>query len=417
MSQPRGIVIVGGGLAGARAAQTLREEGYEDRIVIVGEESERPYERPPLSKEYLAGTAEREAGFVHPEGWYSEHDVELILGRRVTELDLPAHEVALATGDRLAFDTVLLATGASSRRLRGPGSGEGLAGVHYLRTRAESDALRTALADGGRRVVIVGAGWIGLEIAAAARTYGNDVTVLGRETVPLSLALGDELGEHFGALHRAHGVDLRMSTSVAEIRGTEGAVTGVVLEDGETVPADVVVVGIGAVPNDELARAAGLDVDGGVIVDEHLRSSHPDVYAVGDVAKAFHPVLGRHLRVEHWANALNAAPIAARAMLGQDVVDDLVPYFYTDQYDLGMEYSGYFDLARDAEVVYRGDPAGGEFIAFWVAEEKVVAGMNVNVWDVSPAIEKLVRTARPVDRARLRDLAVPLEQLTAQPAT
>ncbi|MCK6211550.1 FAD-dependent oxidoreductase [Georgenia sp. EYE_87] len=412
----RAIVIVGAGLAGARAAQTLREEGYDGPVHLVGEEPERPYERPPLSKEYLGGTAEREAGFVHPEGWYAEHDVELHLARRATALDLAGRAVALDGGSRLPFDRVLLATGARSRRLSGPGSGEGLAGVHYLRTRAESDALRADLADGGRRVVVVGAGWIGLEVAAAARTYGNDVTVLGRETVPLNVALGDELGAVFGHLHRRHGVDLRMRTAVGGIAGESGRVTGVELEGGEIVPADVVVVGIGAVPNDELATEAGLQVDGGVVVDEHLRSSHPDVYAVGDVARAFHPALGRHLRVEHWANALNAAPIAARAMLGQDVVDDLVPYFYTDQFDLSMEYSGYFDLARHAEVVYRGDPGGGEFVAFWLVGETVVAGMNVNVWDVSPAVERLVRSGAPVDRRMLADAAVPLDELAPQPA-
>jgi len=412
MSQA-GIVIVGAGLAGARAAETLREEGYDGPVRLVGEEPERPYERPPLSKEYLAGTAEREAGYVHPEGWYAEHDVDLVLGRRATRLDLAGRTVDLDDGTRLPFRKVLLATGARSRRLTGPGSGEGLQGVHYLRTRAESDALRAEIADGGRRVVIVGAGWIGLEVAAAARTYGNDVTVLGQEAVPLSRALGDQLGAHFGEVHRRHGVNLRMRSAVAEITGTAGRVTSVRLDGGERVPADVVVVGIGAVPNDELALDAGLQVDGGVVVDERLRTSHPDVHAVGDIAKAFHPVLGRHLRVEHWANALNAAPIAARSMLGQHVVDDLVPYFYTDQFDLGMEYSGYFDLAHDAEVVYRGDPAGREFIAFWVLRGRVVAGMNVNVWDVSPTIEALVRSQTPVDLRALEG-SVPLDQVASQ---
>ncbi|WP_418608040.1 NAD(P)/FAD-dependent oxidoreductase [Georgenia sp. SUBG003] len=274
--------------------------------------------------------------------------------------------------------------------------------------------MRAEIADGGRRVVVVGAGWIGLEVAAAARTYGNDVTVLGQEEVPLSRALGNELGAHFADLHRGHGVDLRMQTAVAGIGGTAGRVTSVGLATGERVPADVVVVGIGAVPDDGLAREAGLQVDGGIVTDERLRTSHPDVHAVGDVARAFHPVLGRHLRVEHWANALNAAPIAARAMLGHDVVDDLVPYFYTDQYDLGMEYSGYFDLAGDAQVVYRGDPAGGQFIAFWVRQGRVVAGMNVNVWDVSPAIKSLVRSEAPVDLGALADASVPLEQVASR---
>ncbi|WP_127131461.1 NAD(P)/FAD-dependent oxidoreductase [Georgenia sp. SYP-B2076] len=411
MTEARTFLIAGAGLAGARAAETLREEGFAGKVLIAGEEAERPYIRPPLSKEYLAGTAEREAGFVHPERWYAEHDVELLLGTSVTRVDLGDHTAALTGGGRVRYDALLLATGARSRRLTGLGSGASLTGVHYLRTRQESDALRAALADGGRRVVIVGSGWIGLEVAAAARTYGNAVTVLGQETVPLSAALGDEIGGIFAALHREHGVNLRTSTSVREIRGILGAVTGVVLRDGEVVPADVVVVAIGAVPNDELACVAGLTVDNGVVVDEHLRTGHPDVYAAGDVASAFHPALGRQLRVEHWANALNTGPLAARAMLGQPVVDDLVPYFYTDQYDLGMEYTGYFSLARDARVVYRGDRDAREFIAFWVAEGRVVAGMNVNVWDVSPDIERLVRSAAPVDEARLADASIPLTEL------
>ena len=411
MTETGTYVIVGGGLAGARAAETLREEGFDGKVVIVGEEEERPYIRPPLSKEYLAGTAGREAGFVHPERWYAEHDVELLLGTRATSLDLADHAVRLTGGRRLRYRALLLATGARSRRLTGLGFGAHLAGVHYLRTRRESDELRAALADGDRRVVVVGSGWIGLEVAAAARGYGNAVTVLGRETVPLNGALGDELGGVFAALHREHGVDLRMSTNVREIRGILGSVSEVVLRDGEIIPADVVVVGVGAVPNDELACAAGLRTDNGVVVDEHLRTDHPDVYAVGDVANAFHPVLGHHLRVEHWATAQNAGPLAARSMLGGAAVDDLVPYFYTDQYDLGMEYTGYSSLARDARVVYRGDRDAREFIAFWVADGRVVAGMNVNVWDVSADIEKLVRAAAPVDVARLADESVPLPDL------
>ncbi|TRW43863.1 NAD(P)/FAD-dependent oxidoreductase [Georgenia yuyongxinii] len=412
----RHIVIVGAGLAGAKAAQTLRKEGFDGAITLVGQDPERPYIRPPLSKDYLMGKEEREAGFVHPQRWYPEHDVTLLLGRRAETLDVAARRVTLDSGEPLPYTGLLLATGSSPRRLTGSGSGEGLTGVHYLRTRADSDVLRADLADGGRRVAIVGAGWIGLEVAAAARGYGNDVTVLGREAVPLEGPLGPELGAIFAAVHREHGVDLRMSTTTGEILGHDGAVTGV-MAHGEVVPADVVVVGIGAVPNDELARAAGLTVDNGVVVDASLRASAPGVWAAGDVARAFHPRLGHHHRVEHWANALRSGPAAARSLLGQDVTFDQVPYFYTDQFDLGMEYSGFGDLTADARVVYRGDPATREFVAFWVRDSRVVAGMNVNVWDVNKPIDALIRSGAPVDEARLTDAGVPLEELAAAPAS
>lgn len=407
----RPVVIVGAGLAGAKAAQTLRKEGFDGRIVLVGDEPERPYLRPPLSKDYLLGTEPREKGFVHPATWYADHDVELLLARRATALDLAGHELTLADGERLGWSTLLLTTGAAARRLSGPGSGDGLAGVHYLRTAADAERLRDAVADGGRRVAIVGAGWIGLEVAAAARTYGNEVTVIGREQVPLDAVIGPELGRVFADVHRAHGVELLMSAPAVTIEGTAGVVREVALADGRRLPADVVVVGIGAVPNTELAAAAGLAVDNGVVVDAHLRASHPDVYAAGDVANAFHPVLGRHLRVEHWANALHGGPAAARAMLGSDAVYDDVPYFYTDQFEIGMEYSGYPSLAADATVVYRGDVDSGEFVALWVAGSRLVAGMTVNVWDTIGAVEELIRSGAPVDPVRLADPSQPLSEL------
>ncbi|WP_127131472.1 NAD(P)/FAD-dependent oxidoreductase [Georgenia sp. SYP-B2076] len=407
----RTFVIVGGGLAGARAATFLRKEGFDGRVVIVGAETDPPYIRPPLSKEYLRGAAERAEADVHPAGWYADNGVELLLGRRATGLDLAGHVVDLDDGEVLGYTKLLLATGASPRRL-GPGSGEDLGGVHYLRTAGDSEALRADLSAGGRRLVIVGSGWIGLEVAAVARGYGNEVVVLGRDPVPLRAALGAELGGVFADLHRANGVDLRGAAAVERITGA-GTAHGVVLGDGTAVGGDVVLVAIGAVPNVALAAAAGLAVDGGVVVDEHLRTAAPDVYAVGDVARFFHPALGQHIRVEHWANAQRGGPVAARSMLGQDVANDRPPYFYTDQFDLSMEYSGYPELAADAQVVYRGDREAREFIAFWVAGGRVVAGMNVNVEDVSPAIERLVRSGAPVDPARLADPAVPLEDLAA----
>ena len=411
MNREQTFVIVGAGLAGARAAETLRSEGFAGAIVLVGAEDEYPYIRPPLSKDYLAGAAERDSIYVREAGWYAEHAIDVRRGSRGSALDLRAHELTVDGGEVLRYDRLLLATGASSRRFPGPGAD--LAGVHHLRTVDDSARLREALAPGGRRVVIVGAGWIGLEVASAARHYGNDVTVLGREAITLNTVLGDEAGAVFGALHRENGVDLRMATGVRELVGGADGVTGVMLDDGAIVSADVVVVGIGAVPNVELAEGAGLAVSNGIVVDASFRSADPDVFAVGDVASVFHPVLGHHLRIEHWANAEHAGPAAGRAMLGRPVSYDEIPYFYTDQFDLGMEYSGYGDLARGAEVVFRGDRDRREFIAFWVAGGRVVAGMNVNVWDVNETVQRFIRSRVPVDPDRLADESIALEDLLA----
>ena len=405
------VLIVGGGLAGARAAEGARESGFDGRLVIVGAEDTLPYIRPPLSKEFLIGKSERGSFDVHPADWYTEQRVELLLDRRVAAIDPAAHTVDVEHGDVLHYDRLMLATGASPRRYRGKGAD--LAGVHHLRTVGDSTKLRAAIAVGGRRVAIIGAGWIGLEVASAARGYGNEVTVVGRETVPLDYAIGDTAGSIFAELHREHGVDLRMSTSVAGIVGERGRVTGVRLEGGDVVRADVVVIGIGAIPETFLAETAGLHVDNGIMTDAAFRTSVADVYAVGDVANVFHPVLGRPIRIEHWANAENAGKAAGRSIAGERVEYDEIPYFYTDQYDLGMEYSGYGVLAEGVEPLFRGDRGAREFIAFWLAEGRVVAGMNVNVWDVNETVQRLIRSRAVVDPARLVDPAVPLDELVA----
>jgi 3-phenylpropionate/trans-cinnamate dioxygenase ferredoxin reductase component len=408
------FVVVGAGLAGAKAVETLRAEGLAGPVVLVGAEPELPYERPPLSKGYLLGTADRGSAHVHDAEWYAEHDVDLRTGVRVVELDPGAHQVVLDPGGPLGYRSLLLATGSSARRLQLPGAD--LDGVRYLRTLADADRLRADLTGGGRRVVVVGGGWIGLEVTAAARHHGNAVTVLEPRPAPLHGVLGAQMGEVFGRLHRDHGVDLRTGTTVRGCTGTGGRVGSVLVSgpdggDGE-LPADLVVVGVGAVPNTGLAAAAGLPVDDGVVVDQALRSPAPDVYAAGDVAAAYHPGHRRHLRVEHWANALHGGPAAARSMLGQDVSYDRVPYFFTDQYDWGMEYSGLG--GPDDTVVCRGNPADGAFTAFWVtADGRVSAGMNVNVWDVSDAVQQLIRSGRPVPVERLTDPDVPLAELAA----
>lgn len=402
------FVIAGASLAGAKAAETLREEGFAGRVLLVGEEIERPYERPPLSKGFLLDKEPRDKAHVHEADWYDKHDVELRVGTSVASIDRDAHQVRLSTKEPVSYDKLLLATGASPRRLDVPGSK--LQGIHYLRTMADSAALKQALAPGGRRVVVAGAGWIGLEAAAAAREHGNEVTVIEPEPVPLHAAMGPELGGMFADLHREHGVVLRMDEGVAGFWGA-GQVSAVVTSGGAEVPADVVIVGIGVRPNSGLAEEAGLEVSDGILVDQSLRTSDPDIYAAGDVANAYHPLLGRRIRVEHWANALNGGPAAARAMLGRDVVYDKLPYFFSDQYDLGMEMSGVAAPGEYDEVVYRGDAAGREFIAFWLSGGRVVAGMNVNVWDVTGDVQALIRSGRPVDAARLADPGVPLADL------
>jgi len=403
------FVILGASLAGAKAAETLRGEGFAGRVVLVGEEPDRPYERPPLSKGYLLGTEERDTAFVHEPGWYGENGVELRLGTRATGIDLAAHEVELAGGERLAYHKLLLTTGSVVRRLPVPGGDSDA--VLYLRRLPDADRIRAAISPGeGRRIVVVGGGWIGLEVAAAARQYGAAVTLVEVLDLPLQRVLGDELAAVFADLHREKGVDLRLRTGVREIRAGGGPAT-VVLDDGTELPADAVVAGVGIAPATALAEAAGLAVDNGVLVDAALRTSDPDVYAAGDVANADHPLFGERIRVEHWANALNGGPAAARSMLGQHVVYDRVPYFYTDQYDLGMEYSGYAGPGRYDQIVYRGDVPAREFVSFWLRDGSVLAGMNVNVWDVTDPIQDLIRSGRKVDTDRLADPAVPLDEV------
>ncbi|MEU8916886.1 FAD-dependent oxidoreductase [Streptomyces nigrescens] len=408
MDRNTAFLIAGAGLAGAKAAETLRAEGFDGPLVLLGDEHERPYERPPLSKGYLLGTSEKEKVYVHPPRWYADHDVELRLGQAVTALDPAAHEVTLADGSRLGYAKLLLATGSTPRPLPVPGAD--LDGVHYLRRLADSDRLKEVFRSASR-VVVIGAGWIGLETTAAARTAGVEVTVLEAAALPLLGVLGPEAARIFATLHTDHGVELRCGTQVAEITGKGGAVDGVRLADGSLIGADAVIVGVGITPNSEPAAAAGLKVDNGVVVDERLCSSHPDVFAAGDVANAYHPVLGRHLRVEHWANALHQPQTAARAMLGQDVRYDRLPYFFTDQYDLGMEYTGYTGPEGYDQVVFRGDTAAREFLAFWLSGGRVLAGMNVNVWDVTEEIRALVASGQAVDPGRLADPDVPLAGL------
>jgi 3-phenylpropionate/trans-cinnamate dioxygenase ferredoxin reductase subunit len=412
------FVIVGASLAGAKAAETLRAEGFTGRVVLVGEEIEPPYERPPLSKGYLLGTDPREKASVHDGDWYAGQRIELLLGRRATDLDPATRTVTLDGSEPLRYDKLLLATGSRVRTL--DVAGVGLNEVRYLRTLDHADALLPALRTGGQ-VVVVGAGWIGLEVAAAARAHGCTVTVVESGSLPLHGVLGEEVATVFRDLHLAHGIDFRFDTEVREF-GTLGGerLANVVLDDYTEVTADLAVVGVGVRPATELAEAAGLAVDNGIATDAALRTSDPNIYACGDVAASVNPLLlDERIRVEHWSNALHGGPAAARSMLGQPVEYARVPYFFSDQYDLGMEYSGWVRPHHYDRVVFRGDPAivdgrAPEFIAFWLVGDRVRAGMNVNVWDVQDDIQKLVRagySGRAIDPDRLADPAVPLADL------
>jgi 3-phenylpropionate/trans-cinnamate dioxygenase ferredoxin reductase subunit len=406
----RTFVIVGASLTGATAAATLREEGFDGRIVLVGAETERPYERPPLSKDYLRGESGRDELYVHEPLFYAEHEIELRLGETAVALDARDHDVTLSGDERLAFDRLLLATGAEPRRLNVPGAD--LDGVHELRSVASSDAIRARL-DRGGKVVVVGAGWIGSEAAASARQRGLEVTVIEPASVPLERVLGTEVGAIYRDVHADHGVELLLGTGVEAFEG-DGAVERVRTSSGRAVDCDFVIVGVGVAPRTQLAEGAGLAVENGVVVDGRLQTSAPDVFAAGDLARHDHPAYGP-LRVEHWDNALHQGPAAARAMLGRDEPYDHVPYFFSDQYDVGMEYSGY--APRWDRVVFRGDPAGREFIAFWLQGDRLLAAMNVNVWDVSDALREVLAARVAVDDAALADPDVPLDRLARAPAS
>ncbi len=410
MANSRTFVIIGGGLGGAKAAEALREKDFDGQIIVCAEEDHLPYERPPLSKEFLAGKKSLDDFTVHDSAWYRENEIDLRLNARVLAVDRAAHTVELPDNTRVEYDKLLLATGSRSRRLPIPGSDA--AGVHYLRTFEDASALNSALAEGSS-LAVVGAGWIGLEVAASARQRDVNVTVVETAKLPLVGAVGEEVGAVFAALHRDHGVDLRLDSEVEEITTADGKATGLRLGDGSSVAADAVLVAVGAQPNIELADQAGLSTgDGGVLVDASLLTSDHDIYAVGDIAAAEHPLFGSRIRTEHWANALKQPAVAAAGMLGEKAEYTELPYFFTDQYDLGMEYVGYAPTYN--RVVFRGDVDGREFVAFWLdADNRVLAGMNVNIWDVLDDVKSLIRSKSAMDPDKLADPQAPLGGLVS----
>jgi 3-phenylpropionate/trans-cinnamate dioxygenase ferredoxin reductase subunit len=401
------FVIVGASLAGAKAAQGLREGGFDGRVVMIGEEPSLPYARPELSKGYLAGEKTMADLLVHPVGFYAEHDIEVRTATTVTGIDRTTSQVQISGGESLGYDRLLLTTGASPRSLDIPGVG--LAGVVSLRTVADADALRERIAK-AERVVVVGAGWIGCEVAANARMLGAQVTMLTPDPFPLVRVLGPEVGSMFADLHVEHGVDLQVGTGIEAIVGTDRA-QGVRTGTGETIEGDLIVLGVGAAPRDELARAAGLAVDNGILVDEFLTTSDPRILAAGDVANAWHPLLGARLRVEHWDNAIKQGLAAAATMLGTPTAFTALPFFYSDQYDFGMEYRGH--ATTWDQVVFRGDPASREFLAFWLHQGRVLAAMNANIWDQGDALDALLRSGATPSPAHLADPTVNLADLVA----
>ena len=408
MSTPQHVVIVGGGLAGVKTAEALRAQDFAGDVTLLAAEPHLPYERPPLSKSYLTGKASFDEAVVHPESWYREHRIDLRRGTRASAIEAGAHQVRLAGGTTIGYGKLVLATGALPRRLPLPGADA--AGVYYLRTREDSDAIRSCFGD-GKRLIVIGGGWIGLEVAAAARGAGTSVTVLEAAELPLLGVLGPELARVFADLHQANGADLRLGARIGAITTSHGRATGAQLADGTTIEADGIVVGIGVAPDLSLAGSAGLDLDNGVLVDASLRSSDPDIYAVGDIANHDHPVLGQRIRVEHWATALKQPVAAAAALLGNGTPYTELPYFYSDQYDLGMEYVGHAPPGSYDQVVVRGDLAQREFVAFWLSRGRIQAAMNVNVWDVIDQIKPLITAGQQVDTGRLADPGVPYSSL------
>ena len=390
-------VIVGASLAGAKAAETLRVGGFEGRITLIGEEPVLPYERPPMSKGYLRGDQPFDAAVVHPAGFYEDHDIDLRTSTTVIAIHPEANQVEVRGGERIAYDRLLLTTGAVPRRLLVPGAD--LGGVKYLRTVADSDEIHEA-AVAGAPIVVIGAGWIGSEVAASARQLGADVSVVDPMSVPLERVLGTEMGGVYRDLHVRNGVKLHLGVGVESIQGG-GSVQDVKLTDGTVLPAGAVVVGVGVLPRTELAESAGLEVDNGVVTDEYLETSVPGIYAAGDVANAYHPLYRQRFRLEHWSSALNQGPAAAWNMLGQKQAYGKIPYFFSDQFDFGMEYRGW-SIATDDLVIRHGE-SGDEFVAFWLRDSRVVAAMNANIWDQGDALEALIVSGAQVDRDVLTD--------------
>ncbi len=405
MSDQTCFIIIGAGHAGGRAAQAMRQAGFEGRIVLIGEEAYPPYERPPLSKELLYGDDGMEKAQIHDPGWYDEHKVELRLNARATAIDPAAHTVTLADGETLRYDKLLLTTGARVRRLPIPGAD--LDGVFYVRDFNDTQALRARLKP-GTKAVVIGGGFIGLETAASALARGATVTVLEAADRLMGRSIAPEVAAWFADMHRDRGIDLRLGAAITAIEG-DGKVERVVMGDGSAIDADVVVIGIGIIPNTELAEAAGLAIDNGVVVDAHGRTSDPDIYAAGDVANQPNAFTGRRLRLESYQNAQDQAQAAARNMCGGDEVYEDSLWVWSDQHDVNLQMTGVAD-GYD-ELVWRGDVAGGVFTVFYMKDGRVVAVNTVNNGREMRPCQRLMQSGKQFEAAVLTDPEVKLLRL------
>jgi len=399
------IAILGAGHAGGRAAEALRAAGFKGSVTVVGDENHPPYERPPLSKELLAGTFAVERTYIKPRDYYEQAGIALRLGSAAMAIDRAAQRLRLADGTTLPYDTLLLTMGARARRLNIPG-GEGER-VYYLRDIGDCLKLRAELA-AERHLIVIGAGFIGLEAAAVARTRGCAVTIVEAAATPLARVAPPELGAFFAALHRGKGVDLHLGAAVTAI-DRQGDKAVVRLASGETLAGDAVLVGIGAVPNSELAAAADLNVDDGILVDAHGRSSDPLIFAAGDVTRHFNPLLGRRIRLEAWQNAQNQAIAVAKVMAGGSEPYAELPWFWSDQYDVNLQTAGAPE--RWDEIVWRGRPEDGRFTLFYLDRGIPVGGATVNNARDMRFIKLFATAAKPLDPARLADPAVKLADL------
>ena len=405
MANIASYVIVGAGIAGNAAAETLRKQGFEGEVHLVGAEPHRPYDRPPLSKEFLSGSKEQDKLFFKPEDFYAEHSIQLHLGTEATALDPTSKTLTLADGASLRFDKLLLATGSRVRTLPIPGSE--LEGIHYLRTIDDSQAIAQSM-NSASRVVIVGAGFIGSEVAAVCKTAGIEVTVLEIQPQPMAHILGEEMGAIYANLHTSRGIDLRLQEGISGIRGSSRA-EQIITDQGNAIDCDFVVIGVGIAPDTALAESAGLEVDRGILVDEHCQTSHPDIYAAGDVANWFHPGLGHRLRVEHWDNALNQGAAAAKSMLGAPEPYSPTLYFWSDQYDLNIQYLGH--ATEWDEIAVRGNPDEEKFTAFYLKDGSVHGALVVNNFrDIRPT-RTLIGQKTPITAASLSDESTNLKQL------
>ena len=398
-----GIVIIGAGHAAGQAAASLRQEKYEGDITIVGDEAYIPYQRPPLSKQYLAGEHGTEKVFLRPEKFYGDKNITLKANTRATAVDVDAHTVTLEDGEVLEYEKLLLATGSRPREIPVPGAD--LAGVHYFRTIADVDAIREGMAT-ARNVVIVGGGYIGLEVASVCVEAGLNVTVLEMEDRILQRVTTPRMSEYYHNLHTGRGVTIRTSAAASAFVG-DGHVTGVQCGD-EVIPAELVVVGIGILPNVELAEAAGLECDNGIVVDYHCQTSNADVYAAGDCTNHPNPILDRRLRLESVPNAMDQARVAAANMQGGDRVYSAVPWFWSDQYELKLQMVG-FSSDGDEEVV-RGDVDSDSFAIFYLRDKKIVAVDTVNSMREFMMCKKMIGVE--VDTGKLADPEVSLKDLT-----